>query len=292
MRRTTERDLQTWLEFALELADEADQIALHFYRREATATRKSDGSFVTEGDTRIEAMLRERILARHPEHRITGEEYGRDGGGDSVRWYLDPIDATHNYMRGIPTFATLIAAEVDDELQFGVVSAPALMRRWYAGRGLGAWTTGGAHGPSPRRIKVSKIDSIPDANLLYRSMTDMSVSRVASGFNALSREVEHATGYGDFWGYALVSEGSAEVMTEQDLGPWDLAAPWVVVEEAGGRITDFDGVRSLERGEGLATNGMLHAAIMDRLHGRSSPRPEGQRTRNQPKNPVDGGRDV
>ena len=253
--------------FALGLADEADQIALQHFRHGATATRKPDGSFVTEADTRIEELLRDRISSRYPRHHITGEEFGRDETGDSVRWYLDPIDATHNYMRGIPTFATLIAGEVGDELQFGVMSAPALGRRWYASRGQGAWTTGGAHGPNARRLSVSGVDAVPDARLLFPSLTDMSVSRVSSGFDTLRREVEHATGFGDFWGYALVAEGAAEVMTEQDLGPWDLAAPWVVIEEAGGRISDFEGVRSLERGEGLASNGILHRSILDRLQG-------------------------
>ncbi len=267
LRRAPESDLQLWLEFALQLVDEADKVALSFFRREPAASTKVDGTFVTEADLRIEELLRDRIAQRFPNHRITGEELGRDDADDAVRWYIDPIDATHNYMRGIPLFATLIAAEWGDELQLGVISAPALGQRWYAARGLGAWTVGGSSRLSPRRLGVTSINSTADAQLLYRSVTDMAASRVSAGFDALCGQVWRARGFGDFWGYALVAEGAAEVMVEQGLGPWDLAAPWVVIEEAGGRITDFDGSRSLERGEGFASNGVLHRSVLQRLQG-------------------------
>jgi histidinol-phosphatase len=265
LRRATDGDLRAWLEFAQESADLADKIAIASFRREPAVSTKIDGSFVTEADLRVEELLRDRISRRFPGHRVTGEEFGRDEADDSVRWYIDPIDGTHNFMRGIPLFATLIAAEWGDELQIGVLSAPALGQRWYAGRGLGAWTVGGPTGLTPRRLVVSKVDSIANAHLLFRSITDMGASRVSPGFDALRTQVWHASGLGDFWGYALVANGSAEAMVEQGLGPWDLAAPWVVVEEAGGRITDFDGRRSLERGEGFATNGVLHRSILKRL---------------------------
>jgi histidinol-phosphatase len=271
LRRASDGDLRAWLSFANELADQADEIARTFFRRDPATSRKSDGTFVTEADLRIEEMLRDRITNRYPTHRITGEEFGVDDASDSVRWYLDPIDATANYVRGIPLFATLIAAEFEGELQVGVMSAPALDQRWHAGRGLGAWTVGGPAGPSPRRLAVSSVDSIPDAHLLYRSVVDLDASRVSTGFEALRGEVASSRGFGDFWGYALVADAAAEVMVEQDLGPWDLAAPWVVIEEAGGRITDFDGSRSLERGEGCATNGILHRSILQRLRRETVP---------------------
>jgi histidinol-phosphatase len=267
LRRASDGDLRAWLAFAHELADQADEIALRFYRREPATSKKIDGSFVTEADLRIEELLRDRITRRYPSHRITGEEFGIDGADESVRWYLDPIDATHNYMRGIPLFATLIAAECGSELQVGVISAPALRQRWHAGRGLGAWTVGGPSGSRRRRLTVTPVDSISNVHLLYRSITDMTASRVSPGFDALRTEVWHANGFGDFWGYALVADGVADVMVEQGLGPWDLAAPWVVIVEAGGRITDFDGSRSLERGEGCATNGVVHRSILQRLRG-------------------------
>ena len=265
LRRVSDGDLRAWLAFAHDLADQADEVARSFFRRGPATSKKRDGSFVTEADLRIEELLRDRITKRYPSHRITGEEFGIDDADESVRWYIDPIDSTDNYVRGIPLFATLIAAEWGNELQFGVISAPALRQRWHAGRGLGAWTVGGPSGSRPRRLAVTAVDSMSNVHLLYRSMTDMAASRVSPGFDALRTEVGHASGFGDFWGYALVADGAAEVMVEQGLGPWDLAAPWVVIEEAGGRITDFDGSRSLERGEGCATNGILHRSVLQRL---------------------------
>jgi histidinol-phosphatase len=182
-----------------------------------------------------------------------------------VRWYVDPIDGTHNFMRGIPLFGFLLGVEREGELQAGVMSAPALGQRWYAARGLGAWSVSMVPGGAPRRLRVSAVDQIGAAQILFRSVNDMHDSRVAAGYDSLIREVWRERGFGDFWGYALVADGAAEAMMEQDLGPWDLAAPWVVVEEAGGVVTDFDGRRSLDAGEGLATNGAIHELILDRL---------------------------
>jgi histidinol-phosphatase len=193
-----------------------------------------------------------------------GEEYGEaEAGAGGERLYIDPIDGTHNFMRGLPQFATLLAVERDGEVQVGVISAPALGQRWYATRGGGAWVVGGpANPPGPRRLHVSTVDGLSHAQILYRSIGDMNASRVAAGFQRLVRAAWRERGFGDFWGYTLVADGVAEAMIEQDLHPWDLAAPWVLVEEAGGRITDFDGRRSLERGEGFATNGLLHDAVL------------------------------
>lgn len=264
--RTSDRDLQVWLEFAQRCADAADEIALASFRQELAVSAKADGSYVTEADLRIEEMLRDRIAGRFPDHRVTGEEFGADRVDDAVRWYLDPIDGTHNFMRGIPLFGTLIAVECDQELQLGILSAPALGQRWFAARGLGAWAVGGVTGSSPRRISVSAIDSIHRAQILFRSVNDMHASRVSIGYDLLLRDVWRGRGFGDCWGYALVADGAAEAMMEQNLGPWDLAAPWVLIEEAGGRITDFEGRRSLEAGESLATNGVLHGEIVERLH--------------------------
>jgi histidinol-phosphatase len=268
LRRASDGQLGEWLAFACQMADAADLIALDYFRRHPARSTKVDGSFVTEADLRIEELLRARIATRYPDHQITGEEFGHDAAGESVRWYLDPIDATHNYMRGIPLFATLIAAEYGEELQLGLVSAPALGQRWYASRGKGAWVVGGPGDPQPRRLAVSGIDAISEAQLVYRSLTDMRSSRCPQGFESLRTQVWRASGYGDFWGYTLVADGASDVMIEQGLGPWDLAAPWVIVEEAGGRITDFDGRRSLNRGEGLATNGRLHASVLEELRAR------------------------
>ena len=216
---------------------------------ELTIEAKADGSFVTEVDKHIETTLRSRLAERFPDHDIVGEEYGSAVGASATRWYLDPIDGTHNYMRGVPLFGTLIAAERDGEIQVGVISAPALGQRWWASRGEGAWTVGGGR-RERRRLHVSERADLAVAQVLFRSVTDMHASQVADGFDALLPTVWRERGFGDFWGYALVADGAAEAMMERDLGPWDLAAPWIIVEEAGGRITDFDGRRSFAAGRG------------------------------------------
>jgi len=218
---------------------------------------------VTEADREVERVLRAKITERFPGHGLVGEEYGEaEAGPGGERWYVDPIDGTHNFMRGLPLFATLLAVECDREIQAGVISASALGQRWYATRGGGAWTIGGPTNPlGPRRLRVSPISRLDDAQVLYRSLGDMSHSRMAPGFQRLVRAAWRERGFGDFWGYTLVADGVAEAMMEPDLHPWDLAVPWILVEEAGGRITDFDGRRSFDRGEGFATNGLLHDTV-------------------------------
>jgi histidinol-phosphatase len=269
LRRADAGELRDWLDFAMSCADLADELALQGSRRDLTIEEKADGSFVTEVDRAIESTLRTRLQQRFPDHDIVGEEYGAALGSSSTRWYLDPIDGTHNFMRGVPLYGMLLAVERDGEIQVGVISAPALGQRWWASRGEGAWTVGGGR-PERRRMRVSARADLVEAQVLFRSVTDMHASRVAAGFDALLPTVWRERGFGDFWGYTLVADGAAEAMMERDLGAWDLAAPWIVVEEAGGRITDFDGRRSFSAGEGLATNGILHDVLLDRLNGRTA----------------------
>ena len=270
LRRGDEAELDRWLEFALELCDTADAVALGAFRRDLVIETKPDRTFVTQADRGIEQELRARIADAFPAHGIVGEEFGTSDPDASVRWYLDPIDGTHNFMRGVPLFGTLIGIERDGELQVGVVSAPALGSRWYARRGGGAWAVD--RGPSgsssaPRRIAVSKVASVSDMQLLYGSARDVASSGKAPGFDALIADAWRDRGFGDFWGYTLVAEGAAEAMVEADLSSWDMAAPFVVVEEAGGRMTDLAGRRTIHERSALATNGILHDEVLARLRG-------------------------
>ena len=268
LRRGGERELETWLAFALALADIADGMAMGAFRRDLEITTKPDRTFVTQADRAIEETLRARIADAYPDHGVVGEEFGTRQPDASVRWYLDPIDGTHNFMRGVPVFGTLLGIERDGELQVGVVSAPALGSRWYARRGGGAWAvdTVRAAAGQPRRITVSKVAAVPDVALIYGSARDVASSGKAPGFEALIDDVWRDRGYGDFWGYMLVAEGAAEAMVEADLSAWDLAGPLVVVEEAGGRMTTFDGHRSIHERSAVASNGGLHEEILERLH--------------------------
>jgi histidinol-phosphatase len=264
LRRGSEAELRSWLGRALAWVDEADELAMTHFRRDLQISSKPDRSLVTQADTAIEARLRERIAAAYPSHGIVGEEFGDDAGGAEVRWYIDPIDGTHNFVRGVPLFGTLLAVERDGIRQVGIMSAPALRERWYACRGGGAW----AHGSwdeSPRRLAVSSVRAIADAQLLYGSSRPIEKSERTPGFGRLVDDVWRERGFGDFWGYALVAEGAAEGMVEIGVNPWDLAAPQVVVEEAGGLLTDLDGDPRIDRLEVLASNFVMHEELLARL---------------------------
>ena len=262
--RVPEAQLREWLDFALAVCDTADATARAHFRRHLDLERKPDRSFVTQADQAIERAIRGRILAAHPDHGLVGEEYGTEAGEAATRWYIDPIDGTHNFIRGVPLFGTLLAVERDGELQAAVLSAPALHERWWARRGAGAWARS-ADDPEPRRIRVSGVTALADAQLLYGSGHDIEVSGRAPGFRDLLGDVWRERGFGDFWGYALLAEGAAEAMVEVDLSTWDAAAPMVLIEEAGGRVTDLDGRRAIDTRTFLASNGLLHDEVRSRL---------------------------
>jgi histidinol-phosphatase len=264
---TDQATLDAWLTFALACCDAADALALQHFRRDLVIETKPDRSFVTQADTEIERTVRRLIAGAYPDHGLVGEEYGEEAGSTEIRWYIDPIDGTHNFMRGVPLFGTLLAVEADGELVVGVMSAPALGGRWYARRGGGAWAVSsvGPGAGSPRRIGVSRVSTIADALVLYASPIEIEASGEAPGFDALIRAAWRDRGFGDFWGYALVAEGAAEAMIEVAPKSWDLAAPSVVVEEAGGKLTDLHGTRSIHNGTALATNGILHDEVIRRL---------------------------
>jgi histidinol-phosphatase len=263
LRRGTDAELRGWLDVAQSACDEADDIARTHFRRDLTIETKPDRTFVTQADTTIERRIRGRLADAFPDHGIVGEEYGTEAADASVRWYIDPIDGTHNYIRGVPLFGTLLAVERDGELQAAVISAPALDERWWAWRAGGAWARN--RGESPRRIRVSAIGTVEDAQILYSSGHDVADSGLAPGFDGLIRAAWRDRGFGDFWGYTLLAEGAAEAMVEVGLNAWDAAAPLVLIEEAGGRVTDFAGRRAIDSGTFLATNGFLHDTIRDRL---------------------------
>jgi histidinol-phosphatase len=261
-RRAPETDLRAWLELGLSVCDAADEIALGWFRRDVFTETKPDRTFVTEADRSIEQLARERIRAAHPDHGLLGEEYGEDAADARIRWYIDPIDGTHNFIRGVPLFGTLLAVEVDGELQVGVISAPALRERWYAARGQGAWSRGA---DGERRVHVSRIANIADSQLLYGSRRENVESGRMPGFDATIAASWRDRGFGDFWGYALVADGAAEAMIETGMHPWDVAAPLVLIEEAGGRVTDVTGARRIDAPTFVGSNGHLHDELLRRL---------------------------
>jgi histidinol-phosphatase len=262
-RRGTDAELRGWLEVAMAACDEADVIARAHFRRDLVIETKPDRSFVTQADKAIEQMIRERLHTAFPDHGLIGEEFGAEAADASVRWYIDPIDGTHNFMRGVPLFGTLLAVERDGELQAGVLSAPALDERWWGWRGGGAWARN--RGQATRRVTVSAVSRLEDSVILYGSGRDIVASGRAPGFDHLLRDVWRERGFGDFWGYALLAEGAAEAMIEVELSPWDAAAPMLLIEEAGGRATDLQDRRRVDTGTFLGSNGLLHETIRRRL---------------------------
>lgn len=235
------------LALALALADEADAISVRRFRaRDLLVETKPDLTPVTEADRAVEAAIRERLAIERPGDGMLGEELGARGSG-ARRWIIDPIDGTRNYSRGIPVWATLVALEEDGELRLGVVSAPALHRRWRAERGGGAWV-------NDDRIHVSAIRHIEDAVLSFA---------LEQPVPALAAYAWHARGYGDFWAHMLVAEGAADGAVDAvGVSLWDLAAIQPIVEEAGGRFTDASGVARADGGTAISSNGHLHAELL------------------------------
>ncbi len=256
------------LSFAQDLADAADDISMAYHRTGLETERKADGSLVTTADRAVEARLRALIADQYPSHAVLGEEEGLAAEPEApARWILDPIDGTHGFARGMPIWATLIALERDGAIEVGVASAPALARRWWAARGVGAFA---ATLPSAvddaERLAVSSVDTLEEAQLLtgsYRQLLDVYGAPV----EALIGRVWRDRGVGDFWGHVLVAEGVAEVMLEGPLKPWDIAALRVIVEESGGRITDLEGRTTLEPDRTITTNNVLHDAVLETLRG-------------------------
>ena len=220
---------------------------------------KADASPVTAADRGSEEAIRETLHRATPELGLLGEEFGQEGS-ERDRWIIDPIDATHSYLRGVPAFATLIALERAGQLEVGVMSAPAMHERWHAVRGGGAWS-------GKRRLRVSQVSRLEDAQVFYASRTAFAAAGKERGFDAVVNAAWRDRGFGDFWGYALVTEGAGEAMFEPELYSWDLAAPLILVEEAGGRLTDFKGKRTYAGGNAVASNGLLHDVILEKLNG-------------------------
>jgi histidinol-phosphatase len=246
------------LSFALELADLADAVTTErFQAADLVVETKPDLSPVTEADRTVEQVLRKRIGEERPGDSVVGEEFGADDPG-RARWILDPIDGTKNYLRGLPVWATLIALEREGRVEVGVVSAPALARRWWAARGHGAFVNG-------RRIRVSKIADLSDAVLSYASLTSWEQHGLGDQFLALARSCWRTRGFGDFWSHMLVAEGAADLAVEPEVELWDLAAPQVIVEEAGGRFTDLGGTPTPAGGSVVSTNGLLHDRVLATL---------------------------
>ena len=256
------------LSLALALAAEADLVSLDRYSsRDLVITVKPDRTPVTDADQAVERLIRERIEAARPDDSILGEEYG--GGREAGRqWIIDPIDGTANFLRRVPIWGTLIALAIDGVPVVGVVSSPALGKRWWAAKGHGAWTETierEATKREPQALHVSGIADFGDAFLSYNSLKGWDDEGRVQDVIDLTRAIGRSRAIGDMWSYMLLAEGAIDIVTEFDLKPYDMAALIPIIEEAGGRFTSVDGADGPWSGSALATNGVLHDAVLELL---------------------------
>ncbi len=258
------------LALAIRLADAADSITLARYQSiDLVITTKPDNTPVTDADKAAEEALRALIQNHRPDDGIVGEEFGNDAGGAERYWVIDPIDGTKNFLRGVPTWATLIGLiekQSDDSevVVVGVVSAPALFRRWHASEGNGAFVS--VNKAAPERIHVSQVSEIKDASISYSDFIGWG-ERLAP-FQNLLADAWRTRGIGDFWSHMLVAEGAVDVAVEPSLALWDMAALDIIVREAGGRFTNVAGSDGSLGGSGLSTNSAIHQKIVGALNGR------------------------
>jgi histidinol-phosphatase len=253
------------LRLALRIADAADAISLERFRsNDLDVSTKPDRSFVTDADLAVERRIREILTEERPQDGILGEEYGT-AGSTARQWIIDPIDGTANYLRGVPIWGTLISLAIDGVPVVGVVSSPALEKRWWAADGSGAWSS--LRSGEPEQLRVSRVEKLADASVSFQSVTQWDDAGYLDQLVALTRASWRDRAYGDMWAYMLLAEGLVDAVGEFDVKEYDVAALVPIVREAGGATSAIDGTDRIDRRSFLATNGLLHEEILALLHG-------------------------
>lgn len=251
------------LELALEMAKAADIVAMSRYRAlDLIVETKPDFTPVTEADRTIETNIRKTLSQLRPDDGIVGEEFPNTNETAKRVWVIDPIDATKNYVRGVPVWGTLISLVIDDEPVIGVVSAPAMGRLWWSSPEDGAFTRD-VDGTT-RAIHVSGVKSLSDASLSYSDKVGWGVFK-DNVFENLTTAVWRTRGYGDFWSHLLVAEGAVDIAIEPELQTYDLAAFVAIVQGAGGKVTGSKGQSAYCAGQAISTNSILHTEVLDFL---------------------------
>ncbi len=255
-------DLRADLDLALRLADAADAQSLpRFDAADLEISTKADNSHVTDADLATERAIRSVLEAERPDDGIFGEEFGAQGSSHR-QWIIDPIDGTANFLRGVPLWGTMIALAIEGVPQIGVVSMPALGRRWWAATGLGAWT---ATDDGPRSLKVSSVSSLDDASVSFQSIAQWAGAGRIDALHKVASRVWRDRAYGDVYAYMLLAEGRIDMVAEFDVKEYDIAAAVPIVREAGGRMTAIDGAETISDLSTLATNGVLHPDFLTLL---------------------------
>ncbi|MDX6738871.1 histidinol-phosphatase [Actinocorallia sp. A-T 12471] len=251
------------LRLAHVLADAADDLTTRRFKAlDLRVETKPDLTPVSDADRAVEEQIRGTLRRARPRDAVIGEEYGKSGFSQRV-WVVDPIDATKNFVRGVPAWATLIALMEDGDVVVGLVSAPALGKRWWAAKGGGAWT--GRSLTKAQRLQVSKVSSLADASFSYSSLSGWEERGGLDGFLDLTRNVWRTRAFGDFWSHMMVAEGAVDVSAEPEVSLWDIAPLKVIVEEAGGTFTSLSGEHTAEGGSVVCSNGLLHEEVLGYL---------------------------
>jgi histidinol phosphatase-like enzyme (inositol monophosphatase family) len=249
------------LDLALEIAEAAGAVTLeHFLRDDLAIERKQDTSPVTAADKAAEAFLRSRLEKAFPDDGILGEEFPEKRGSSDYVWILDPIDGTKSFIRGVPLYGVLIGIEEAGEPRIGVIHLPALKETVWAEKANGAWWR--RAGDPPRRARVSACTRLEDALFCTTTISGFERAGRPDIPATLTKKTRLTRGWGDCYGYALVATGRAEIMIDPAMHPWDAAPMVPILEEAGGRFTDWDGIRTIRGGNAVATNGALHDQVL------------------------------
>ncbi len=258
-------DWRARYEVAQDAAHKAGQLALKYFDADVAVEWKADKSPVTVADREAEALLRSTLLGKFPHDGFLGEESGYTAGTTGFRWIIDPIDGTRNFVRGVPIWATLVGLEYNDDQIAGVAEIPALGQTWRALRGDGAYR-------GDRRLHVSKRGTLAESMMFYSSMSWFMKADREAAFIELVKLTYQQRGFGDFYGHLLVAQGAGEIMVEYGVHAWDVAAIKPIVEEAGGRFSDWSGTSTIQRPDVLITNGLVHDQVLAILQ----PREEGE----------------
>jgi len=253
-------DWRTRYDLAVEAARKAGDLAREYYETTFEVEHKADNSPVTIADKAAEALIRETVSRAFPADGFLGEEYGDQPGSSGYRWVIDPIDGTKSFIRHIPLWATLIGLEYQGEQIGGVVHIPVFGMTYRALRGGGAFV-------NERKIRVSDVATLADSLVCYSSINWFTKYGREKSFLELATRTARQRGYGDFYGFVLVAEGAADLMVEHGVNPWDVAATKAIVEEAGGRFTDWEDNPTILRPDALASNGKVHAEALAILRG-------------------------
>jgi histidinol-phosphatase len=249
--------LSEYLQTAVSLAHEAGRLALTHYQRGVAVEQKPDRSPVTIADRSAEQLIRQRLATAYPGHSVLGEEFGADDARASHRWIVDPIDGTRSFVHGVPLFGVLIGLEIDGVVVAGVCHLPAVDETLAAARGLGCTWNG-------RPVRASQTAALADATVVYSDARSMR-RRLGPRWTELEETVHDVRGWGDCYGHCLVATGRADVMLDAVMNPWDCAALLPILEESGGRFTDWRGQARIDGGDAVSTNGLLHGAVLDLL---------------------------